>query len=175
MVVRAVCILLFNPLFKLAKSGGTANLPCTTWIAMTPAGRAPYKPCMQHSRWPHLPNAFPMEVNKTDMLLAEMSLAEIVFATIGGLRGAVSLILAQVVVTEQNPDPTLESRKVTAEVPTLAPCLLASACDVVPAPQKDPSLMLRCHSVCSILAPFFLRCERRDMGGWHSSHCGRRA
>ncbi len=45
-----------------------------------------------------------------------MSWAEIVFATIGGLRGAVSLILAQVVVTEQNPDPTLQDRKVTAEV-----------------------------------------------------------
>jgi hypothetical protein len=43
-------------------------------------------------------------------------MSEILFATIGGLRGAVSLILTQVVVTEQNPDPTLANRKVTAEV-----------------------------------------------------------
>lgn len=50
-----------------------------------------------------------------------MSWAEIVFATIGGLRGAVSLILAQVVVTEQNPDPSMQDRKVTAEVSASSP------------------------------------------------------
>ncbi len=48
--------------------------------------------------------------------VAEMTMSEILFATIGGLRGAVSLILTQVVVTEQNPDPTLANRAVTAEV-----------------------------------------------------------
>ncbi|EIE21844.1 hypothetical protein COCSUDRAFT_56295 [Coccomyxa subellipsoidea C-169] len=47
---------------------------------------------------------------------SEMTMSEILFATIGGLRGAVSLILTQVVVTEQNPDPTLANRAVTAEL-----------------------------------------------------------
>jgi NhaP-type Na+/H+ or K+/H+ antiporter len=48
---------------------------------------------------------------------AEMSWPEIVFATVGGLRGAVSLILTQAVVTEQAPNPSLENQKVTAQVP----------------------------------------------------------
>jgi NhaP-type Na+/H+ or K+/H+ antiporter len=43
-----------------------------------------------------------------------MTVTEVIFATVGGLRGAVSLILAQMVVTEQNP--RSENQKVTAEV-----------------------------------------------------------
>lgn len=49
-------------------------------------------------------------------LHAAMSWDEITFATFGGLRGAVSLILAQVVVTEQAPHSDLQNRKVTAQV-----------------------------------------------------------
>ena len=49
-------------------------------------------------------------------LLAAMTWNEITFATFGGLRGAVSLILAQVVVTEQAPHSDLQNRKVTAQV-----------------------------------------------------------
>lgn len=45
-----------------------------------------------------------------------MTWNEITFATFGGLRGAVSLILAQVVVTEQAPHSDLQNRKVTAQV-----------------------------------------------------------
>ena len=45
-----------------------------------------------------------------------MKWPEIFFATFGGLRGAVSLILAQVVVTEQNPNADSGDRKVTAQV-----------------------------------------------------------
>ena len=45
-----------------------------------------------------------------------MSWPEIFFTTFGGLRGAVSLILAQAVVTEQAPNPTLQNQKVTAQV-----------------------------------------------------------
>ena len=45
-----------------------------------------------------------------------MSWGEITFTTFGGLRGAVSLILAQVVVTEQSPHSDLRNRKVTAQV-----------------------------------------------------------
>ena len=47
---------------------------------------------------------------------ADMSWQEIIFTTFGGLRGAVSLILAQAVVTEQAPNPTLQNQKVTAQV-----------------------------------------------------------
>lgn len=43
-----------------------------------------------------------------------LELPSILFATFGGLRGAVSLILAQMVVTEQ--DTGKENRKVTAQV-----------------------------------------------------------
>jgi NhaP-type Na+/H+ and K+/H+ antiporter len=43
-----------------------------------------------------------------------MSPQEVIFTTMGGLRGAVSLILAQMVVTEQNPKS--ENQRVTAEV-----------------------------------------------------------
>ena len=49
---------------------------------------------------------------------ADMDWREIVFTTFGGLRGAVSLILAQAVVTEQAPNPTLQNQKVTAQVST---------------------------------------------------------
>ncbi len=45
-----------------------------------------------------------------------MTWGEITFTTFGGLRGAVSLILAQVVVTEQSPKSDLQNRKVTAQV-----------------------------------------------------------
>ena len=45
-----------------------------------------------------------------------MSLTEMIFSTLGGLRGAVSLILAQMVVTE-NPNPgDLDTKRVTAQV-----------------------------------------------------------
>ena len=48
---------------------------------------------------------------------SKLSPGEVVFATIGGLRGAISLILAQMVVTEQNPDPNNpEQQRVTAQV-----------------------------------------------------------
>lgn len=63
-----------------------------------------------------LQDLYLQEIKPLAVFAAEMSWAEIVFATIGGLRGAVSLILAQVVVTEQNPDPSMQDRKVTAEV-----------------------------------------------------------
>ena len=52
-------------------------------------------------------------------LLAAMTWGEITFTTFGGLRGAVSLILAQVVVTEQSPNSDLRNRKVTAQVSSL--------------------------------------------------------
>ena len=55
-------------------------------------------------------------INMTISLRAAMSWDEITFATFGGLRGAVSLILAQVVVTEQAPHSDLQNRKVTAQV-----------------------------------------------------------
>ena len=56
------------------------------------------------------------KINVTTGLRAAMSWDEITFATFGGLRGAVSLILAQVVVTEQAPHSDLQNRKVTAQV-----------------------------------------------------------
>ena len=43
-----------------------------------------------------------------------MSCSEIIFTTVGGLRGAISLILVQQVVTESSPGQ--EDQKVTAEV-----------------------------------------------------------
>ena len=45
---------------------------------------------------------------------AAMSWSEIIFTTVGGLRGAISLILVQQVVTESTPGQ--EGQKVTAEV-----------------------------------------------------------
>lgn len=45
---------------------------------------------------------------------AAMSCSEIIFTTVGGLRGAISLILVQQVVTESSPGQ--EDQKVTAEV-----------------------------------------------------------
>ena len=48
-------------------------------------------------------------------LCADFSAAEVIFATIGGLRGAISLILAQMVVTEQGPEHK-KGQRITAEV-----------------------------------------------------------
>ncbi len=55
-------------------------------------------------------------------MLAAMTWGEITFTTFGGLRGAVSLILAQVVVTEQSPKSDLQNRKVTAQVSGMQIC-----------------------------------------------------
>ncbi|KAK9828685.1 hypothetical protein WJX72_001519 [[Myrmecia] bisecta] len=53
--------------------------------------------------------------NPIFMLLgAGLELPSIIFATVGGLRGAVSLILVQMVVTEQ--DPTSENKRVIAQI-----------------------------------------------------------
>ena len=49
---------------------------------------------------------------------SHMSLGEVVFATVGGLRGAISLVLAQVLVTQANPNPEQkDQQRVTAQVP----------------------------------------------------------
>ena len=50
---------------------------------------------------------------------AAFSAAEVIFATIGGLRGAISLILAQAVITEQAPERG-EDKHINAEVLPLA-------------------------------------------------------
>ena len=47
----------------------------------------------------------------------DFSTAEVVFSAIGGLRGAISLILAQSVVTEHRPGETDKNARVTAQVP----------------------------------------------------------
>ena len=60
------------------------------------------------------------------LLRADMSWPEIIFTTFGGLRGAVSLILAQAVVTEQAPNPTLQNQKVTAQVRAACCCMPAT-------------------------------------------------
>lgn len=47
-----------------------------------------------------------------------MSAGEIIFSTIGGLRGAVSLILAQMLVTQSTPNPVeqKDQQRVQAQV-----------------------------------------------------------
>ena len=55
-------------------------------------------------------------------MCADFSAAEVVFATIGGLRGAISLILAQMVVTEQGPEHK-KGQRITAEARQAAPHL----------------------------------------------------
>jgi len=60
-------------------------------------------------------------------MLAAMTWNEITFTTFGGLRGAVSLILAQVVVTEQAPHSDLQNRKVTAQA-RIRLCTALSIC-----------------------------------------------
>ena len=48
---------------------------------------------------------------------SHMSPGEVVFATVGGLRGAISLVLAQVLVTQANPNPEQkDQQRVTAQV-----------------------------------------------------------
>ena len=54
-------------------------------------------------------------------LHTDLSSAEVVFSAIGGLRGAISLILAQMVVTEHRPGEASQNSRVIAQVP-LAPC-----------------------------------------------------
>ena len=64
------------------------------------------------------------KVRLTLELLADLSFAEVIFATVGGLRGAISLILAQMVVTEQAPEHH-PNKRVTAEAcpRTLTGCI----------------------------------------------------
>lgn len=90
-------------------------------------------------------------------------MSEILFTTIGGLRGAVSLILTQVVVTEQNPDPTLANRKVTAEVRPLPtyPLLSPQTSTVPPTTRRVTSHVVRC-----VLA--YLACAVADLTLCHS-------
>ena len=53
---------------------------------------------------------------------SHMSLGEVVFATVGGLRGAISLVLAQVLVTQANPNPEQkDQQRVTAQVRPQSP------------------------------------------------------
>lgn len=49
-------------------------------------------------------------------LFADFSTAEVVFSSIGGLRGAISLILAQMVVTEHRPGESGSNGRVLAQV-----------------------------------------------------------
>jgi len=71
---------------------------------------------------------------------AAMSWSEIVFTTVGGLRGAISLILVQQVVTESSPGQ--EDQKVNAE---------ARARPAGPAPPVAPKHM---HVCCRLRLPW---------------------
>jgi len=137
--VRGVCILLLNPLFKLAGTGASARARAARRAARALRRAARQHPASQRAGPPALKACGACQPVLADSggsggalspgpcARAAMSWSEIVFTTVGGLRGAISLILVQQVVTESSPGQEDQKVNAAARAPG-RPCYAAAAC-----------------------------------------------
>jgi NhaP-type Na+/H+ or K+/H+ antiporter len=118
-LARAASIAFFKPLFDCAGSGMFSAAACLVCTAAENGACCSWMAAGTHAFCSDIHPAEQVQhVVNLSLLLhcsAGMSWGVVLFTTFGGLRGAVSLILAQILVLDQEKK-VLSSRHITAEV-----------------------------------------------------------